>query len=118
MAPRSPIRGVLGFLNHQPTPDNEQNDSKGQSQEPIRDVNCHPAADDDTGDRTREQRGENDRIDGAEEPMADTSDQGQWHGVRDIGANDAGCGKLQINLQSDIGSPPRPLPTPPSHAAI
>ena len=69
--------GVAFRLYHQPTPDDEQNGGEDQSQDPIRDTDCQPATDNDTGYGTRQQRAKNAGIDRAEDPMADTRDQGQ-----------------------------------------
>jgi len=39
-------------LNHEPTADDEQNGGESQPQRSVRDMNCHPAADHNTGDRS------------------------------------------------------------------
>ena len=83
-------------LNHEPTADDEQNGRESQPQRSVRDMNCHPAADHNTGDGAGEQRSENGRVDGADDPMANAGDQRQWHGVCDVGANDARRGKPWI----------------------
>src|SRR5215469_7832160 len=54
-----PRLGVTFHSYHQPTPDDEQNGGEDQSQDPIRDTDCHPGTDNDTGYGTRQQRAEN-----------------------------------------------------------
>ena len=70
--------------------------ARANPQRSVRDMNCHPAADHNTGDGAGEQRSENGRVDGADDPMANAGDQRQWHGVCDVGANDARRGKPWI----------------------